>query len=100
MDTVSFLPHNLPSSLPLSACGTLLNILLRKREVKHSAKMLEKAETFAKDLAAEFKRMAGDGVNFETYVILKRDNQALKTQLAEIKQVTSRPSTSRFAMLQ
>ena len=31
--------------------------------------------------------MAGDGVSFETFVVLRRDNQALKTQLAEIKQV-------------
>ncbi|CAM9155446.1 unnamed protein product, partial [Hapterophycus canaliculatus] len=57
-----------------------------QRELKNSAKRLEKAECFASDLATELKKVAGDGVTFETFVVLKRDNQALKTQLAEIKQ--------------
>lgn len=57
-----------------------------KRELKQTAKRLEKAESFASDLEAEVKRVAGDGVNFETFVVLKRDNHALKTQLAELKQ--------------
>eukprot|EP00752_Nemacystus_decipiens_P007650 g6839.t1 len=56
-----------------------------QRELKQSTKRLEKAESFASNLEAELQRVAGDGVSFETFVVLKRDNQALKTQLAEIK---------------
>lgn len=57
-----------------------------KRELKLNAKRLEKAESFASGLEAELQRVAGDGVNFETFVVLRRENQALKTQLAELKQ--------------
>lgn len=31
--------------------------------------------------------MPGEGANFEAFVVLKRENQRLKMQLAEIKQV-------------
>lgn len=61
-----------------------------QRELKQSAKRLEKAEGFASNLEAELHRAAGDGVSFEMFVVLKRDNQALKTQLAEIKQVSEK----------
>ncbi|CAM9467009.1 unnamed protein product [Ectocarpus fasciculatus] len=57
-----------------------------QRELRQTAKRLEKAEAFASDVEAELQKVAGDGVTFETFVVLKRDNQALKTQLAEIKQ--------------
>eukprot|EP00903_Cladosiphon_okamuranus_P013015 g12144.t1 len=57
-----------------------------QRELKQSAKRVEKAESFASNLEAELHRVAGEGVSFESFVLLKRDNQALKTQLAEIKQ--------------
>ncbi|CAM9302748.1 unnamed protein product [Ectocarpus sp. 12 AP-2014] len=57
-----------------------------QRELRQTVKRLEKAEAFASDMEAELQKVAGDGVTFETFVVLKRDNQALKTQLAEIKQ--------------
>ncbi|CAM9335373.1 unnamed protein product, partial [Ectocarpus sp. 4 AP-2014] len=60
-----------------------------QRELRQTVKRLEKAEAFASDVQAELQKVAGDGVTFETFVVLKRDNQALKTQLAEIKQAYS-----------
>lgn len=60
----------------------------QKRELRQNTKRLEKAESFASDLEAEVQRVAGDGVTFETFVVLKRDNNALKTQLAELRKAS------------
>lgn len=53
-------------------------------------KRLERAESFASDLEAELKRVVGNGATFETFVVLRRENQALRMQLAEIKQASGR----------
>ena len=49
---------------------------------------MERAESFASDLEAELKRVAGSGATFETFVALRRENQTLRMQLAEIKQAS------------
>lgn len=49
---------------------------------------MERAESFASDLEAELKRVAGSGATFEAFVVLRRENQALRMQLAEIKQAS------------
>lgn len=66
-----------------------------QRELKLNAKRLEKAEGFASALEAELQRVAGDGATFEAFVVLRRENHNLKTQLAEIKQVAAIAFTGR-----
>ena len=63
---------------------------MSKRQLSHNAKQLERAESFAADLEAELKRVAGNRPTFETFVALRRENQTLRMQLAEIKQASGR----------
>eukprot|EP00904_Undaria_pinnatifida_P004121 jgi/Undpi1/1370/HiC_scaffold_11.g04762.m1 len=59
-----------------------------QRKLSHNAKRLERAESFVSELEAELQRVAENGATFETFVVLRRENQALRMQLAEIKQAS------------
>lgn len=60
---------------------------LRQKLLRQKARRLEGAQIFSSGLEADLQLATEDGKHFEAFVLLKRENQNLKAQLKEIKQV-------------